>query len=127
MALGKSDRHDMAMQAFDQALALNPDCAAAWYSEGPVFRFACQLENRITGVSRRSPINPDSVKEYKTRAFDLLRSDLFEDAVRAYDEEIGQDRPSALHWYNRVRHLMRWDGTWMRSFPTPMRSTSIPV
>ena len=84
--------HDAAMQAFDQALSLNPDCAGAWYSEGPVFRFTCRLEERVAGVLRMPMLNPDTTGSGSTRASELLRSEHFEDAVQAYDEEIGQGR-----------------------------------
>ena len=55
MALGALGRHEAALLAFDQALALEPDCAVIWYSEGQICRFSSRLEGRDPRISRLAP------------------------------------------------------------------------
>src|SRR5208337_5603861 len=101
MALGALGRHEAALLAFDQALALEPDCAAVWYSEGQVCRFSGRLEGRDPWISRLAPPVKGVVAAGSSPGVDLMRSELYEDAVRSYDRVIDEDRQSAVLWCNR--------------------------
>ena len=100
MLFKKLDR-EMAINAYDKALRLNPDLVEAYYNRGAAKSTLGQWEAAIADFDVSIARNPDYAQAYYTRSMAKEALGQYEAALAGYDAAIARNPDYAQAYYNR--------------------------
>ncbi len=117
-----SGRRDEALAAYDRALALDPNDAAAWYNKGVALAALGRRDEALAAYDRALALDPNrrSRKPGPTRATSLAALGRRDEALAAYDRALASTRIPG-----QGNSLDAWAAATRRSPPTtaPWHST----
>ena len=105
-------RFEDALASYDQAIALKPDDAGAYYSRGILQYFRKQYEDALACYDRAIALKPDFVTAHNNRAIALVDMKRFEDALASFNKTIALKPDYAEAHLNRgvaLVELARFD------------------
>ena len=107
-AYGELDRYDDAIEAYCQAIRIDPEYADAWYNLGIAHRRLDRYDDAIEAYCQAIRIDPEYAKAWNNlgSAYDDLKR--YDKAIEAYCQAIGTDPKHAPSWHNlglAYRHL----------------------
>ncbi|HEU5374690.1 MAG TPA: tetratricopeptide repeat protein [Ktedonobacteraceae bacterium] len=104
--LSQLQRYEEAIQAYDQAIALNPSSLSAYYSKGDIFLKLQRYEEAIQVYDQAITISPSSLSAYYSKGDTLLKLQRYEEAIRIYDQAIVIS-PSSSSYSNKGIILLK--------------------
>jgi Flp pilus assembly protein TadD len=102
---------DHSIQLYDEAIALNPAHAEAYYQRGNALRNAGRMEAAVANYSQAIEILPSFAHAYCNRGVAEQSLGLGAAALSSYDHAIALDPKDAMAHYNRallMQELSRW-------------------
>ena len=94
--------YEAAIQAYDQALALNPDYVAAYYNRGLAYARLGALDGAIADFTRVVELDAGQVQAYHQRGLVYARKRDYERAVSDYDMALSHRPDSVSLIYDRA-------------------------
>lgn len=94
--------YQAAISDFDQAIALNPDYAEAYFNRGNAYAALKQYPQAISDFDRAIALNPDYTYAYNSRGTSHLAAQQFPQAIADYDQAIVRYQ-KALEEGNKVK------------------------
>ncbi len=85
--------YDAAIEAYDQALALNPDYIAAYYNRGVAYARIGVLDGAIADFTHVIELDPDQIQAYRQRGLVFARKGEFDRAISDYDAVLRSSPP----------------------------------
>jgi tetratricopeptide (TPR) repeat protein len=101
-----------ALQLYDQAIALNPSHAEAYYQRGNALRNLGRLDAALASYNQAIERNPAYAYAYCNRGVVQQSLGLTAAALSSYDQAIAIDATDAMAHYNRallMQDCSRWD------------------
>ncbi len=101
-----------AMQLYDQAIALNPSHAEAYYKRGNALKDLGRLDAALASYNQAIERRPDYAHAYCNRGVVQQSLGLTAAALASYDQAIALDPTDAMAHYNRallMQDCSRWD------------------
>jgi tetratricopeptide (TPR) repeat protein len=101
-----------AIDLYDQAIALDPSHAEAYYKRGNALKNLGRLDAAITSYSQAIERRPDYAYAYCNRGVVQQSLGLTDAALSSYDQAIAADATDAMAHYNRallMQDCSRWD------------------
>jgi tetratricopeptide (TPR) repeat protein len=105
IALGDKGKYEEAIQAFDEAIRINPQYEAAWYLKGAALHQQARYDEAIGAIDRAIEINPQDSDAWYLKGMvldDLGKSD---EAMQAFDNSTQIDPQNADAWYYKGEAL----------------------
>jgi tetratricopeptide (TPR) repeat protein len=102
---------DRSVQLYDEAIALNPAHAEAYYKRGNALRNAGRMEAAVASYGKAIEILPAYAHAYCNRGVAEQSLGLTAQALSSYDRAIALDSTDAVAHYNRallMQELSRW-------------------
>ncbi len=118
LALTDSGNYSEAMQAFEKAIALEPDYFEAWNGKADALNRAKNYQDALIASNQTLLINPEFVKGWINHGYILYNLGRYEDELNAYDRAIEIDPTSTDAWFNQgyaLAAMGRYDEA-LRSF-----------
>ncbi|MDP1751785.1 MAG: tetratricopeptide repeat-containing glycosyltransferase family protein [Reyranella sp.] len=106
-ALQKLDRHEEALESYDQAIALDPGSADAFNDRGTVLQCLQRYDEALASHDRAATLRPDDASAYYNQGTALLNLGRHEEALARYDRAISLDPRYADAHMNRGLALQR--------------------
>ena len=106
-ALQKLDRHEEALAAYDQAIALDPGAADAFNDRGTVLQYLQRYDEALASYDRAATLRPDDARVCYNQGTALLNLGRHEEALTRYDRAISFDPLHADAHMNRGLALQR--------------------
>jgi len=91
-----------ALRVLDQAIALKPDDADAWYNRGSVCARIGRTDEAVRDLDRAIVLRPGDADAYYNRGNVHLDAKRYAEAIRDYDQTIALEPDYADAWYNRA-------------------------
>ena len=99
--LWRLDRYDEAIQAFDQAIALNPDFIhLAYYGKGKVLGYGRKYEAALASIEQATETEPNFTTAFLIKSSFLSKLNRFDEALVAIDKAISLQQDNA-NLYNQ--------------------------
>ena len=80
---------------YDQAIALKPDCAEAWFNRGNALSNTGRSEEALRDLDQAIALKPDYAEAYVNRGHIHAAAGRYDEAVRDYDRAIAAEPDSA--------------------------------
>lgn len=97
--------YNQAIQAYEEALKIDPDFAEAWNNKGYVLFSLQKYEEAIAAYDRALMIDPMFVEARYNKANALYKLKKFEQAIQVYDQVLKIRPLSAKAWNNKGNSL----------------------
>jgi len=94
-------KYDEALQAYDNALQLDPRLADAWYDKGVVLNKQGKYDQAIAAYDEAIELNPEFAYAWCNKGDSLQKEGNYEDAIKAYDKAIELDPSDAYPLNNK--------------------------
>jgi len=107
-----SQDFESAIQLYDQAIALNPFHAEAYYKRGNVLKNLGRLHEAIESYDQAIKLKPDYAYAYCNRGVVQQTLGFIDRALSSYDQAVAHDPTDAMTYYNRallLQECSRWD------------------
>ena len=101
LALTHSDNNFDAIQAFDEAILLEPHYFEAWNGKADALNRAKKYQDALAACDQALAINPGYIQGWINRGYILYNLGRYEDELKAYDNAKEIDATSADAWFNR--------------------------
>lgn len=104
--IGKGDdlyglqRYDEALEAYDQAIEIDPDDAEKWICRGNALTGLELYEEALESYRRATGIDPDNATAWQNVGITLYELKQYQDALEAYDNAIERDPDDPDLWNN---------------------------
>jgi tetratricopeptide (TPR) repeat protein len=109
--LFRPERPAEALEAFDRAVALNPQSASSWTSRGITLRLLRRVDEALASLERALTLDPDDADAWFAKAAALAQLERDEEALAALERamELDSDQFGASEdaWHLKGRCLMR--------------------
>ncbi|MDR2662085.1 MAG: tetratricopeptide repeat protein [Treponema sp.] len=105
----QEENYAAAMEAFDAAIALNPQYAEAYNGKGTIYLAAGDPEQAIAEFSRAIAINGAYAEAYKNRADAYKRTESYDKALEDYTRLTVLDPRDAEAWFFRGTIHALWN------------------
>jgi tetratricopeptide (TPR) repeat protein len=86
--LYQRDKYELALEAFDKAIELKPDYAAAWYNRGVILDKLGRYDEALEAYDKVIELKPDDTDAWYNRGFVLDEFGRYDEALEAYDKVI---------------------------------------
>lgn len=100
-ALVGQGKYEEAIQAFDEAIRLDPDYAAAWNNKGYSFFMVGRFEDAIYCSDEAIRLDPGDAVAYYYKGMSLAVFGRFDEALDCYDMAIDLNPSNADAWLNK--------------------------
>ena len=109
---------DAAIEAYNKALAINPDYAEAHTNLGSALKEQGKLEEAIEAYNKALAIKPDNAEAYNNMGNALKVQGKLEEAIKAYNKALAIKPDYAEAWSNGAEALEKWNklkelGLWL--------------
>lgn len=101
LALTGSGNNIDAIQAFEEAILLEPHYFEAWNGKADALNREKKYQDALAACDQALAINPEYVQGWINRGYILYNLGRYEDELEAYDNAIEIDATSADAWFNR--------------------------
>jgi tetratricopeptide (TPR) repeat protein len=101
VALITSKNYTEAVQAFDQAIALEPRYFEAWNEKADALNREKHFDDALAASDHALALNPNDVKTWINRGYILYNLGRYDDELKAYEQAIQIDPTSADAWFNK--------------------------
>ena len=98
---GRRDDHEHAIEAFSEAIELNPNHANAYYNRGVAYGQRDDYERAIADYTKAIELNPNHAYVYYNRGVAYGQRDDYERAIADYTKAIELNSNDAHAYYNR--------------------------
>ncbi|MBN1322446.1 MAG: tetratricopeptide repeat protein [Methanotrichaceae archaeon] len=92
-------RNDLALDAFDCSIALNPNVASFWYVKGLAFVALGRRDEALAAYEEAIRLNPDEASFWYVKGLALVALGRRDEALAAYEEAIRLIPDDASFWY----------------------------
>ncbi len=99
--LGTLGQYQEAIEAYDQALKINPELTAAWYNKGMDLGTLGRYQEAIEAYDQALKINPEFTEVWSNKGVDLGYLGRYQEAIEAYDQALKINPELTLVWYNK--------------------------
>jgi tetratricopeptide (TPR) repeat protein len=109
-SLTELGRFAEALDAYDQAIALQPNYAWAWARKGRTLRLLNRYEEALACFNKSLEIEPNYAWAWRGKGMILERLDRWEEALLAHERAAEINPSDAWHWCNQadvLQHLKR--------------------
>ena len=86
--LVEDGQYQSAIEAYDKAIGIDPDCARAWNSRGIALGRLSQYEAEITAYNRALEIQPDDSETWSNRGMALYQVGKNKAAIESFDRAL---------------------------------------
>jgi tetratricopeptide (TPR) repeat protein len=100
-SLHKLMRFEKAIEAYDQALVINPKDSAAWYCKGVTLNCLNRSEDAVKAYDQALAIDPNRSDAWYNKGSALFNLHRYELAIQAYDQAIAIDPSDSDTWFNK--------------------------
>jgi tetratricopeptide (TPR) repeat protein len=100
-ALGMGGEAPAALESFDEALALDPVNAQAWYNRGVALDDLARYQEALESYDKALALDPKDALAWNNRGIALGNLGRYQDALESYDKAVALDPKDALAWSNR--------------------------
>jgi tetratricopeptide (TPR) repeat protein/SAM-dependent methyltransferase len=107
--LGELGQHDRAVKAYNQAIAIKPDYAEAYFNIGITLHDRGQLEEAITAYSRAVAIRPDYAESYYEIGNARIDQGRLGEAITSYKQAVAV-KPDYAEAYNNMGNAFKAQG-----------------
>ncbi len=94
-------RYDEAINAYDEAIKLDPNYAKAWNSKGTILGKQGKFDEAIKCFDEAIRLDPNDAEAWYRKGVTLDKQGNYSDAIMAYDEAIRIDPNDAEAWNNK--------------------------
>ncbi|MDF0589688.1 tetratricopeptide repeat protein [Candidatus Methanocrinis natronophilus] len=101
VALYNLGEYDEAVQAYDEAIRLDPEFAIAWNNKGLALRNLGEYDEAVQAYDEAIRLDPEFAIAWNNKGLALYNLGEYAEAVQAYDEAIRIDPEYALAWYSK--------------------------
>ena len=101
VASDQQGKHDEALQAFDRAIAINPQFALAWYKKGHTLFNQSKYDEAIQAYNKVIEIAPQHAEIWNDKGVVLNNQGKYDEAIQVLNKAIELDPQFALAWYNK--------------------------
>jgi CHAT domain-containing protein len=101
VALDKCQRHEDAIDSYDNALALNPELYDIWIDKGVIYANLGQWQAAISAWDKALDIQPNLYIGWFNKAIAHEKLGQPKEAILAYDETVTIEPNFHVAWYNR--------------------------
>ena len=105
--LDEQGKYYEAMQAYDMAIAIDPQDVVAWNNKGDVLRLQGKYDEAIEALDKAIKIDPELAVAWYNKGLARDNQGKYDEAIEAYDEAIKLDPQYALAWNNKGNSLYR--------------------
>ena len=123
--LAKSGRMKEALEAFDDALGMDPTLAASWYNRGFVLSAEGRYDEALDAFDKAIHINPRSVHYWNGKAYILTWAERYEEAVDAFERAIEMAPDSYGHPWCGLGLALAGLGRWTEAMAANDRAIEI--
>jgi len=112
LALKEQGKYDEAIQAYDEAIRLDPNYAEAWYKKGNALIGQGKYDEAIQAYDEAIRLDPNYAKAWYNKGTALYSQGKYDEAIEAYDEAIRLDPKLAEPWDNKgsaLAHQGKYD------------------
>jgi len=105
-------RYDEALRDYDQAIALNPNDATAYYNRGLTYHNLQRYDEALRDYDQAIALNPNDAQAYNNRGNTYHNLQHYDEALRDYDQAITLNPNYAQAYNNRgntYHNLQRYD------------------
>jgi tetratricopeptide (TPR) repeat protein len=106
IALYDQGKYDEAIQAFDEAIEINPQNANAWSTKGAALCQQDKNDEAIQAFDEAIEINPQNADTWNNKGTALASLGKYDEAIQAFDEAIELDPKYAYAWYGKGNALV---------------------
>jgi len=97
----KLKRYEQALDAYQQAVAIRPEYAAAWQGQGDTLSQLQQYEEALEAYDQAIQIQPDYLEAWNNRGEALAQLQHYEEAIDAFDAALKIQSDSLEAWQSR--------------------------
>lgn len=90
-----------AIEAYDQALKINPEDAMAWRDKGIALSKITLYKEALEAYDQALKLDPEDVDAWNNKGIALANLGKYEKAIEAYDQAIKINPEDAMAWYNK--------------------------
>jgi tetratricopeptide (TPR) repeat protein len=105
-SLGKLDKHSEEIEICDRALAIDPNCEAAWNNKGVALSNLGRNEEAVAAYDRALAIDPNYTDAWNNKGAELSDLGRKEEAVAAYDHVLAIDPNDVMVWRSKGNALL---------------------
>jgi len=94
-------KYDQAIEAYDQAISINPQYAEAWNNKGLALRALGEYDEAIKAYDQAISINPQIAEAWSNKGVAFYNQGKYNEAIKAYDQAISINPQHAGTWSNK--------------------------
>ena len=99
--LGKLERYEEALKAYEQAIRIEPEDAKAWYNKGCALGKLERYEEALKAFEQAIRIEPEDAEAWHNKGFALGELERYEEALKAYEQAIRIETEFAEAWFGK--------------------------
>ena len=103
--LARLGKYDEAINAYDEAIRLDPKYVNAWYAKGNNLNNLGRYDEAINAYDGAIRLDPKYENAWYAKGVDLKKQERYDEAINAYGEAIRLDPKYAKAWYAKGNAL----------------------
>lgn len=100
-ALVSQRKYDETIQAYDEAIRLNPNNASAWNGKGDALRRQDKYDEAIRAYDEAIRLDPKYVRPWNNKGMVLVLQDKCDEAIRSFENAIKLDPQNTTAWIGK--------------------------